>query len=271
MTTANASPPTYVTSADGTRIAYWTTGEGPPLVLVHGTTADHTRWAPVMPYLEPYFTVHAIDRRGRGESGDAADYAVGREYEDVAAVVEAVATGTRTAVNLLGHSFGGTCAFGAATRTSHLRRLVLYEGWPRPHPEKIALPADVRQRMEDLLSAGDREAVLEVFFREIVRMPEDEFVAYRALPVWQARIAAAHTIAREEPQLLDAAEAGRVTVPVLMLVGGDSPAAMQGDHETVAAVLPDARVSILEGQQHIAIDRVPKVFAQRVVEFLLER
>lgn len=54
---------TRVVSRDGTQIAYWTSGEGPPLVLVHGTTADHTRWGPLLPYLEPHATVHAIDRR----------------------------------------------------------------------------------------------------------------------------------------------------------------------------------------------------------------
>jgi pimeloyl-ACP methyl ester carboxylesterase len=75
---------TRVTSRDGTQIAYWASGEGPPLVVVHGTTADHTRWRPLLPYLEPHATVHAIDRRGRGASGDAPDYQVTREFEDVA-------------------------------------------------------------------------------------------------------------------------------------------------------------------------------------------
>ena len=55
-----------VTSKDGTPIAYWTSGNGPPLVLVHGTPADHTRWRPLLPYLESHTTVHAMDRRGRG-------------------------------------------------------------------------------------------------------------------------------------------------------------------------------------------------------------
>jgi peptide-methionine (S)-S-oxide reductase len=79
-----------ITSKDGTRIAYSRSGSGPPLVLVHGTTADHTRWARVLPELEPHFTVYAMDRRGRGGSGDAADYAIEREFEDVAAVVDAI-------------------------------------------------------------------------------------------------------------------------------------------------------------------------------------
>jgi pimeloyl-ACP methyl ester carboxylesterase len=92
-----------VQSKDGTLIAYGRSGKGPPLVLVYGTTADHTRWAPVLQPLEQRFTVIAIDRRGRGGSGDGAEYAIEREFEDVAAVADSLAE----QVNLLGHSFWG--------------------------------------------------------------------------------------------------------------------------------------------------------------------
>ena len=91
---------TRAVSADGTEIAYWSSGEGPPLVLVHGATADHNRWRPLLPYLEPRRTVLAVDRRGRGESGDAPDYHIAREFEDVAAVVDAVAEASGAAVDV---------------------------------------------------------------------------------------------------------------------------------------------------------------------------
>ena len=82
-----------VTTEGGTPVAYWRSGKGPPLVLVHGTAADHSRWSPVLPALEERFTVYAIDRRGRGGSGDTDDYAVEREFEDVAAVVNSLGGG----------------------------------------------------------------------------------------------------------------------------------------------------------------------------------
>ncbi len=112
-----------VVSRDGTSIAAWRSGEGPPLVLIHGAAADHHRWAPVLPALEERFSVFAIDRRGRGGSGDANDYALEREFEDVVAVVEWAGEG----VNVLGHSYGGICALEAAFLTDRIRKLVLYE------------------------------------------------------------------------------------------------------------------------------------------------
>jgi pimeloyl-ACP methyl ester carboxylesterase len=272
MTGTDQSATTRVVSRDGTEIAYWTSGEGPPLVLVHGTTADHTRWDPVLPYLAPSATVHALDRRGRGGSGDGPDYDVVREFEDVAAVVDAVAQASGSAVDVLGHSYGGTCALGGATLTGNIRRLVLYEGFPPVHPDDGTFPPDVESRVDALLAEGEPEAAVETVFREVVKMPEEEFRAFRALPVWQVRVAAAHTIPRElrteRERPFDPEQAAQVTVPTLLLVGGDSPDWVKADTETVAATLPDARIGVLDGQQHIAIDLVPEVFAEHVLAFL---
>src|SRR5688572_29771099 len=185
-----------VVSRDGTEIAWWTSGQGPPLVVVHGTPADHTRWRPLLPYLEPHVTVHAMDRRGRGASGDAPAYALAREHEDVAAVVDAVAEASGSPVDLYGHSFGGLCAFGGATLTANLRRLVLYEGWPPADPGERVLPPVVGGRLDALLAEGNRDAVVETLFREVVLMPEAEIAALRAQPAWPARVAAAPTIVR---------------------------------------------------------------------------
>src|SRR5215470_6685249 len=112
-----------ITSRDGTAIAFVRSGAGPALVLVHGTTADHTRWKPLLPEFEAHFTVYAVDRRGRGGSGDASSYSVEREFEDVAAVVD----GIGEPAFLLGHSYGAVCSLEAALRTKNVRRLVLYE------------------------------------------------------------------------------------------------------------------------------------------------
>ncbi|MGZ8749285.1 MAG: alpha/beta fold hydrolase [Pseudonocardia sp.] len=115
------------TSADGTPIAYWRSGRGPALVLVHGSTADHTRWDRVRPLLEPHHTVLAMDRRGRGASGDGGPYSLGAEAADVVAVVAAATAEQGEPVDVFGHSFGAHCALEAALLTTGIRRLALYE------------------------------------------------------------------------------------------------------------------------------------------------
>ena len=106
-------PSRIVDSADGTPIAVFTSGEGPPLVLVHGAAADHTTFRVIGPRLAERYAVHAIDRRGRGRSGDTLPYTIEREFEDVAAVAETVAAGSGGGVAVIGHSYGGRCALGA--------------------------------------------------------------------------------------------------------------------------------------------------------------
>jgi len=155
-----------VTSPDGTRIAYYRGGAGSPLILVHGTGAAATRWTPLFPALEEHFSVVAVDRRGRGESGDGNTYAIQREFEDVAG-------GRRRAgepAHVLGHSLGGLCALEAGLLTRNIRKLVLYEP-PIPLSGVPVYPEGVIDRLQALLDAGDREEVLTTFIREVVGMP----------------------------------------------------------------------------------------------------
>jgi pimeloyl-ACP methyl ester carboxylesterase len=266
---------TRVASRDGTEIAVWSSGQGPPLVLVHGAVADHTRWRPLLPYLEPHVTVHAMDRRGRGASGDTPGYAIEREFEDVAAVVDAVAEASGSATDLYGHSFGGLCAFGGATLTAGVGRLVLYEGWPPADARARELPPGLGGRLDALLAEGNRDAVVATMFREVVLMPEAEITALRAQPAWPARVAAAPTIVRELraiPQVpFDPGQAARIAVPTLLLTGSDSDDPFAADIATVAAALPDARVGVLDGQRHVGDILAPELFARRLLAFLGER
>lgn len=258
-----------ITSRDGTRIGYERTGTGSPLVLVHGGTADRTRWAPVLPALAEHFTLYAIDRRGRGASGDADAYALEREFEDVTAVVDAIGG----PVDLLGHSFGGVCALGAARRTPSVRRLVLYE----PPRTGVAgtIPPAVASRMASLLAAGDRDGVVTTFMREIVQVPPHELEKLRSVPAWQGRVAAAHTILREVHALeqqppLDPSGFAGFRIPTMLLLGGDSPPLEKANTEALHAALPDSRIVVMPGQRHIAMNTAPDLFVREVLAFLTE-
>jgi pimeloyl-ACP methyl ester carboxylesterase len=257
-----------VVSKDGTPIGYVSGGAGPPLLLVHGTTADHRRWSPVSPRLEQHFSVYAMDRRGRGGSGDAPEYDIMREAEDVAAVVDAIGE----PAFLLGHSYGAVCSLEAALLTNNVRRLALYEP---PIPTGLPpYPRSTLERMQGLVDSRELEPTLEVFFREIVRMPDHEIEAFRQLPQWTRRIPLAPTIPRELifdwTYRFNAERFARLRVPTLLLLGGDSPPLFSQATELVSSALPHSRVVVLPGQRHIAIDTNPELFVREVLRFLQE-
>ena len=95
-----------LTSSDGTTIAFDLLGDGPPVILVCGGSTDRTANAPLADLLAEQFTVFNYDRRGRGDSGNTAPYAVEREVEDLDAVI-AAAGGS---ASVYGTSSGGALA-----------------------------------------------------------------------------------------------------------------------------------------------------------------
>jgi pimeloyl-ACP methyl ester carboxylesterase len=258
-----------VVSPDGTRIACWRSGSGEPLVLVHGTTADHRRWARALPHLEAYFTVFAVDRRGRGASGDAPDYRIEREFEDVAAVVAAIGG----PVTLLGHSYGGICALEAALGSLAVRRLILYEP-PIPAGVEIYAPGLI-ERLGRLLESGDGEAILTTFMADVVRMPAAEVEYIRSRPDWDDRVASAHTVVRE----IHAHEAYRFeperwrgfATPTLLLLGSESPSIFAAATELLCATLPRSTRRLLPGQQHVAMETAPTLFADELLRYVREQ
>lgn len=255
-------------SADGTAIGYEVTGNsGPPLLLVHGTTADRGRWARIVPALAARYTVYAMDRRGRGSSGDeAGEYRLALEGEDVAAVVDAIGGDVR----VLGHSYGAVAVLEAALLTEGIREMVLYEP---PIPTGLPMyPPGLPDRMQSLIDRGQSEEALEIFFREVVRMPEREFEGYRRLPAWPTRVRLAPTIPREvaidRSYRFDPAKFADLDTPTTLLLGGDSPPLFQRAAEVVSEALPASRVVVLEGQQHIAMDTDPEGFVRTVLQVL---
>jgi pimeloyl-ACP methyl ester carboxylesterase len=259
-----------ITSQDGTRIAFWRSGGGPPLLLVHGAIADHTTtWRLVLPELEQRFTVYAMDRRGRGGSGDAPDYDLQREAEDVAAVVDSI----DEPVNLLGHSYGGLCAIEAALLTTNLRRLILYEGVPLRGADGYE-PGFI-DRLETMLKAGDTEGMLMTMLRELVAMPPEEIELLRSQrDACAVRLGNAPTIPREaralERYVLAPERFINMRTPTLLLVGEASPSRELRSAEGIAAALPNARVVLLPGQQHLAMYTAPDLFVREVTRFLEE-
>jgi pimeloyl-ACP methyl ester carboxylesterase len=250
------APSRIVTSEDGTPIAVFSAGDGPPLVLVHGATADHTTWRTSGPLLAARHTTHAVDRRGRGASGDAPGYAIEREFEDLVAVVESLAAVSGGPVDVVGHSYGGRIGLGAALLTRSLRRLIVYEGAPPPESGRGYQDDGLLARIEALVAAGDRDEALATFMRDIVGMPDVDLAAFRADPIWPRRAAAVETTIRElraEVSRAASLEAlASVRQPVLQILGGASSPVFGEATRALDARLPNGRVVTIDDARHAA-------------------
>ncbi len=214
-----------VTSADGTAIAYDRVGEGPVLIVCNG--AFSTRTAFVAPRdLARQFTVVTYDRRGRGDSGDVAaagPFAAEREYEDLAAVAAATGTGSPF---LFGHSSGAAIALRTVAAGLPVAGVVAYEA-PFGNDDTPVPDVDPDERIRELVGAGrNREAVV-FWMTDVVRLPDQARGQLDGAP-W---VTALEPLARTLPYDLAVtaggvpqAELGKITVPVLILGGADSPA-----------------------------------------------
>ena len=112
-----------IASSDGTTIAFDRLGEGPPVVLVCGGSTDRSANASLAALLAEHFTVFNYDRRGRGDSGDTAPYAVEREVEDIDTVIDAAGG----SAFLYGISSGAGLALEATASGLAITKLALYE------------------------------------------------------------------------------------------------------------------------------------------------
>lgn len=239
--------------------------------MVHGATADHTAFRVVGPMLARDRTIHAIDRRGRGASGDAPAYSIGREFEDVAAVADVLADALGSPVDVFGHSYGGRCALGAALLTDAIRRVISYEGAPTP-PGSSYHPPGVEARLQERLDAGDRDGALALFLSEVVGMGAPDLASYRADPIWPTRAAAAGTILRELEAEADPAASldrlGAVRQPVLQLLGGDSLPVFHDATLALDARLVDGRIVVIDGARHAAHHTHPEQVVAAIGAFL---
>lgn len=261
-----------VRSADGTELAYKRTGTGPPLVLVPGGGAnDHVRWEAggVRPALAEHCTVHAIDTRGLGRSGDADEYAFAREFEDVAAVVDSIAE----PATLLGHSLGGLLSMEAALRTDNLRALILYEP-PVAVDDHELDAAEAIAEMDRLLERGQNEQVLLTLLREVAGLSPEEIDALREAPNWHTRVDGAHTIPRQirgmNEYQFDPDRFADLTVPTLLLSGSETQPWLRAATRVLHETLPNSRLVTFEGHAHEAMLTATERFIDEVLAFIRE-
>lgn len=244
-------------SADGTPLAYERRGDGPPVVLVGGALGTAASDGPLADLLAARFTVLTYDRRGRGGSGDPGGYAVEREIEDLAAVIEEAGGGAR----VHGTSSGGVLALRAAAAGLPVTHLSVYEPPFDPAVRPGRPPGDHVARTRALLAEGRTGDALALFLG--LTGTADELVArMREAPVWAELTAVAHTLPYDYAVLGDGSVPlcllHEVPVRVMVTDGGASPPAVRETARLVAEALPRGRHRTLTGQTH---DASPYVLA----------
>jgi pimeloyl-ACP methyl ester carboxylesterase len=267
-TSTEAAAMRTVTSRDGTRIAYDRVGNGPPVILVNGALAGRAAGAELAKLLAERFTVYTFDRRGRGDSGDTRPYALGREIEDIAALI-AEAGGT---AHLVGFSSGAALALETASALGpQVAKLAIYEA---PYDEAAGAAGrwkTYRAEQAALLAAGRRgDAVLHHL--RFVGMPDAAVAELQASPAWAGMEAMAPTLPYDVAAIGDdrsvpVARAGRIRAKALVLDGGASREAMpfmRASADRIAQAIPEARRRTIEGQGH---NVAPQAIAPVLIDF----
>jgi pimeloyl-ACP methyl ester carboxylesterase len=246
-------------------VSYERFGEGPPLILVHGSFSDHlSNWQEAKPLLEERFTVYAMARRGRGDTSPTHRHTVADEMADVVAVLEAVGE----PAFLLGHSYGAVCALGAAAlNPAAVRKLVLYE-----HPGPHMFTARDVALLENFAKNEDWDKMVQTFMLEVLRVPPAEVELIASTPFWdvwtddaRATLCDLRAIVNHK---FDVERFHALDMPVMLMIGTESPRDIYMT-DKLKEVLPGATIVALQGQAHEGMTTAPEQFVEAISKFLL--
>jgi pimeloyl-ACP methyl ester carboxylesterase len=246
-----------MTSKDGSRIAYDRLGSGPTVILVGGALSyrKFKKMEQLAELLAQRCTVINYDRRGRGDSTEVKPFALEREIEDIAALIEAEGG----SASLWGWSSGGALALRAAGTQIGVERVSVYEVPFMVTPEAKRPTPDYGERLDQLVADGDRSGAVKHFMRNSIGIPAPVVALMRLMPMWRALKATAHTLPYDWAALgkhnmygapLNAEEWASVTAPTLVVSGAKSPAVLREGSRALAEVLPNAELRELEGVSH---------------------
>ena len=262
---------TSTLSRDGTRIAYDKIGSGPALIIVAGAFQGRMAMSPFAEPLSKRFTVYNYDRRGRGESGDTQPYAITREIEDLDAVIQEAGG----SAFVFGGSSGGVLTLDAATHSLHIAKLAVYEPPFVVDDSREPVARDMVDQLKTMIAAGRRGDAAETFMTKGSLMPVEMVVGMRTQPFWSEVESVAHTLVYDA-MIMNGTMRGTplpvdrwspVSIPTLVIYGGDGPAWSRRAAESLIALLSHAEGKALEGQFHTL---TPKALTPVLEKFFLD-
>jgi pimeloyl-ACP methyl ester carboxylesterase len=251
-----------ITSGDGTELSVRQTGEGDPLVLVHGSLDGIGAFSLVELRLAEDHSVWVYDRRGRGGSGDSADYSLDREVDDLRAVI----TATGGVPHVVAHSYGAVIALQARLSGTPMRSLVVYEppiNGEAIDPQQIA---SIRLAVEE----GRIDEAIRDMANRLAGITDDELaIAMKVPPIRKTLREGVRVVSREIEAIrtCDWSALPVTDVPTLILRGERSGAAAYPTDDQTSRIAPDAEITTLPGQGHLGHVFAPSAFATTVLEF----
>jgi len=242
------------TSRDGTTIAFTKRGSGPPLIIVDGAFCyrENGPATELASLLAQHFTVLTYDRRGRGESGDTAPYTAEREIDDL----RALAREAGTAPFVVGISSGGALILQAVSSGVSVRKIALYEPPYGADGSGGRSFEDAKNRLQSLVSAGDRGGAVRFFMTDVYRAPRAFVLAMPFLMpnAWKRNKLVVHTVPYDLTILEDRSvlneRSSSISVPTLVIGGEKSPKELHDAVTAVANALPSGHSRYLSGQDH---------------------
>lgn len=256
-----------VTSPDGVPISVTTSGAGPNVLLVHGSAVIGSSWAYVAKQLATDHTVHVMDRRGGGSSGDVnGRYSIELEVHDVAAVIESISAAGNTKLHLVGHSYGGLICLSGAAQVGAVGALTVYEPALFMPGQSGGWTLERLRRYDELVAAEDRDAAAAIFMTEVVGGPAELALARSVPTVWQTMVELAARTGREAQQVraaaVDASALAALPIPTQVVYGVQSPTWLIEASRTAATLIPGARLIPLAGHGHLAAATAPALLAE---------
>ena len=245
------------------RIHYYTAGEGPPLVMVHGVASRAADGALLYRALTRHHRVYAPDLLGYGDSDQPrdSDYSVATQTEMIRGFLDAV--GLRE-TDLMGVSLGGWIALKlAAEHPERVRRLVLVSsagvGFATSMRETSFSPSNLAELRASLDRQTDRAHLIPEFvLRDVLR--------HSKAKAWIVRRSMKSALSGRD--LLDG-KLHRVRMPVLLIWGTNDRIIPFAVAAKMQREIPHAQLVPLEGCGHLAIVECRREALPAIVRFLV--
>ncbi len=268
-----------VLSKDGTRVSYLSIGVGPSVLVLPGVLSMATDYAAFAQALAEHFTVHTIERRGRGESGPQGDdYSIVKECEDVLALQSE--TGAAFTV---GHSYGGLIALEVARNNTTFNKIAVYEpgvsidgsmpiDWIPSYEKKLAENKDLDALIAFTLADAPPPLSRTPPWLMKLMMP----LVFIRFPESRQMLGLLHQNLREWKEIarLDSSYENyrEITAGVLLMFGGKSKSkAVNLARERLAAILLHSETKEFPALDHFGIERTaPREVAKAVSDYFIK-